>query len=183
MTEKKRIQSRYPEDRSLGEDLGLWWVLHTKPNCERQVAEYLLNRNISYYLPLVRKRVRYGNLGRTRVQEQCLFRGYICLALAKEEHRQLYDTKKLVRIIKVDDQELFVRELDAICRAIETREELLVQPGLVPGRRVLILSGPLAGSEGTVVRLKKEKHLGLAVHMFNQTVLVKLDPFTKVEPI
>ncbi len=161
----------------------MWWVLHTKPNCEKQVAEYLLNRKISYYLPIVRERVRYGNLGRSRIQEHCLFRGYICMALEKTEHRRLYDTKKLVRIINVDNQELFVRELDAVCKAIEAEEQLLVRPGVAPGKRVIILSGPLAGSEGTVVRLKKEKHLGLAVHMFNQTVLVKLDPYTKVEPL
>ena len=163
--------------------MGLWWVLHTKPNCEKQVAEYLLNRNISYYLPLIRRRVPYGNLGRTRIQEQCLFRGYVCLALEKTQHRQLYDTKKLVRIIQVGEQERFVKELDAISKAIENHEELLVQPGVVPGKRVLILSGPLTGSEGMVVRFKKEKHLGLAVHMFNQTVLVKLDPYTRVEPL
>lgn len=183
MDEKKQIPARYPHTRSLDEDLGLWWVLHTKPNCEKQVAEYLFNRKISFYLPLVRKRVRYGNLGRTRITQECLFRGYICLALDKGEHWQLYDTKKLVRIIKVDDQERFVRELEAVAKAVETQQELLVRPGLVPGRRVLIHSGPLAGSEGVVVQLRKQKHLGLSVHMFNQTVLVKLDPYTDVEPL
>ena len=60
-----------------------------------------------------------------------LFRGYLCFALDKENHNLFYDTKKLVRIIKVDDQENFVKELAAVARAIETGEELLIQAGLV----------------------------------------------------
>jgi transcriptional antiterminator RfaH len=181
MTVKGKVPSRYPEDRLLAEDLGRWWVLHTKPNCERQVATYLLYRGISYYLPLYHKRSRFGNLGRFRTTETPLFNGYLCIALDRHEHNLLYDSKKFVRIIKVDDQETFVRELQGISRAVEMEEDLRVQHGLLPGKKVLILDGPLAGTEGVVVRRRGERQLGLSVKMFNQTVLVKLDPLTKVE--
>ena len=88
-----------------------------------------------------------------------------------------------MRIIKIEDQERFVKELHAIAQAIETGEDLLVKPGLVPGRRVLILSGPLEGTEGVVVRHRTERKLALSVQMFNQSVLVKLDSWTKIEPL
>ena len=181
MSVKGKVPSRYPEDRLLEEDLGRWWVLHTKPNCERQVATYLLYRNISYYLPLYLKRSRFGNLGRFRTTETPLFNGYLCIAIEKEEHRLLYDSKKFVRIIRVDDQETFVRELQGISKAIKMEEELRVQDGLLPGKRVLILDGPLKGTEGVVVRRRGERQFGLSVKMFNQTVLVKLDHLTQVE--
>jgi transcription antitermination factor NusG len=180
---KDVIPARFPEDRPLDEDIGAWWVLHVKPNCERQVAAYLFHRNISYYLPLYTKKTRVGYFKRIRATEVPLFRGYLCFALDKEQHNLLYDTKKLVRIIKVDDQEGFVRELNSIAKAIETGDDLMVQPGLTPGRRVLILSGPLEGTEGVVVKRRLERQLALSVQMFNQTVLVKLDPLTKLEPI
>ncbi len=183
MTLQETIPARYPEDRPLVEDLGSWWVLHIKPNCEKRVATYLLNRNISYYLPLYQRKTKVGYWGRTRTTEVPLFSGYLCFALDRERHNLLYDTKKLVRIIKVDDQERFVKELHAIVQAIETGEDLLVKPGLVPGRRVLILSGPLEGTEGVVVRRRTERQLALSVQMFNQSVLVKLDSWTKIEPL
>ncbi|MGO9569813.1 MAG: transcription termination/antitermination protein NusG [Desulfomonilaceae bacterium] len=180
---KETVKARHPEDRPLDEDLGAWWVMHVKPNCEKQVATYLLNRNISYYLPLYQRKTKVGYWHRIRTTEVPLFSGYLCFALDRERHNLLYDTKKLVRIIKVDDQERFVKELHAISRAIETGEDLLVKPGLVPGRRVLILSGPLEGAEGVVVRRRTERQLALSVQMFNQSVLVKLDPWTKIEPL
>jgi transcription antitermination factor NusG len=182
-TVKETVKARYPEDRPLDDDLGAWWVMHVKPNCEKQVAKYLFNRNISYYLPLYERKTKVGYWGRIRTNIVPLFSGYLCFALDRERHNLLYDTKKLVRIIKVDDQERFVNELQAISRAIETGEDLHVKPGLVPGRRVLILSGPLEGTEGVVVHRRAERQLALSVQMFNQSVLVKLDPWTKIEPL
>ncbi|MFZ5866443.1 MAG: transcription termination/antitermination protein NusG [Thermodesulfobacteriota bacterium] len=183
MTDKTPIIQRYPEERPLEEDIGLWWVLHTKPNCEKMVATYLLNRKISYYLPTVQRKERVGGLGRIRTTEIPLFRGYLCVALEKKEHNLLYDTKKFVRILEVDDQAQFVQELNGVARAVESFDDWTLRYGLVPGKRVLILSGPLAGFEGVLVRRKTDKQLALSVEMFNQSVLVKLDPFTRLEPL
>ena len=60
---KKTVKARHPEDRPLDEDLGAWWVMHVKPNCEKQLATYLLNRNISYYMPLYQRKTKVGYLG------------------------------------------------------------------------------------------------------------------------
>ncbi len=181
MTKMGDIPVRYPDDRPLEEDLGDWGVLHVKPNCEKLVAGYLLNRNIAYYLPLHRKKSRVGYFKRFRITEEPLFRGYLCFALPKREHNLLYGSKKLVRIVEVDDQERFVKELQAVAKAVEAGNDLLVEPGLVPGKKVRVLSGPLEGTQGTIVKRRKERQLALSVHMFNQTVLVKLDLNTKVE--
>lgn len=175
------IPARFPQERLIEEDLGLWWVMHVKPNCEKQMATYLINREISYYLPILRKTSRVGGLRRVRVTEVPLFGGYICFALDKDRHGLLYDTKKLVRILKVDDQERFVQELRSVAKAIESGQDLTVENRLIPGRRVLILSGPLEGAEGVVVHRQKQSRLAVSVKMFNQSVLAKLDPDTALE--
>ncbi|MEW6352013.1 MAG: transcription termination/antitermination NusG family protein [Thermodesulfobacteriota bacterium] len=178
------LKSRYPEGKPLEDDIGSWWVMHTKPNCEAGLANYLERREISYYLPLVRKKKIFGGLRRTRTILAPLFTGYLCFALERDQHSLLYDTKKFVRIIKVDDQERFVKELSAIAKAIETQgENFSVQQGIPVGRRVAILTGPLAGHEGLVVRRNRQEKLALSVHMFNQSVVVNLDPATELEPI
>jgi len=183
MIVRDAVPARYPQDRPLDEDLGCWWVLHIKPNCEKMVATFLLNRNISYYLPLYHRRVRRGCFKRTRITEVPLFRGYVCFALDKERHGLLYDSKKFVRIIKVDDQDRFVQELQSVVKAVESGMDLMLRSGLIPGRRVVIISGPLAGTEGVVVRSKGDARLALSVKMFNQSVLVRLDSGTEVETI
>ncbi|MEW6139947.1 MAG: transcription termination/antitermination NusG family protein [Thermodesulfobacteriota bacterium] len=173
--------TRFPEDRPLKADLGHWWVVHVKPNCEKMMATYLFNRGISYFLPMYRKKQRQGHFKRFKIIEEPLFRGYLCFALEKEDHNLLYDTKKLVRIIQVKDQEKFVQELEAVARVAEKLDDLVVKPGLAPGKKIMILSGPLEGTIGVILRRRETKQLALSVEMFNQTVLVRLDPDTEVE--
>ncbi len=164
--------------------MGSWWVIHAKPNCEAGLAHFLERREIGYYLPLVMKKKTVGMLRRVRTTIVPLFPGYLCFALDKEQHNLLYDSKKFVRIIKVDDQERFVRELTAIAKAIEAQEaDLMVHAGVPVGKRVSIISGPLQGHEGIVVRRNKQQKLALAVHMFNQSIVVNLDPGTELEPL
>ena len=105
----------------------------------------------------------------------------MCFALNKEDHNLLYDTSKFVRIIKVDDQERFVKELSAVAKAIDTGNDLVIRPGLVPGKKVIISSGPLEGAEGVILGRRRGNQLALSVKMFNQTVLVRLDPLTSME--
>jgi transcription antitermination factor NusG len=183
MTVRETVPSRFPEDRPLDEDLGCWWVMHIKPNCEKKMAAYLLNRHISYYFPLYREKRSVGYFRTAKLIDVPLFRGYLCFALDKEDHNLLYDTSKFVRIIKVDDQERFVNELSAVARAIDSGSDLVVRQGLVPGKRVVISSGPLEGAEGVILSRRHGAQLALSVRMFNQTVVVKLDAFTSVEPV
>ncbi|MFH0822901.1 MAG: transcription termination/antitermination NusG family protein [Pseudomonadota bacterium] len=172
---------RYPQGRALEEDVGLWWVIHTKPNCERHVANYLMHREISYYLPAGIEKTRYGNMGKIRVYRVPVFRGYVCVALDKQDHQKLYDTKKLIRLIEVSNQVRFVEELGAVARAAEISEDFTLRSGLARGTRVRILNGPLRGLEGVVIKSRTGKELALSVTMFNQSVSMKLDPSTELE--
>jgi transcription antitermination factor NusG len=177
----RQVPARYPEDRSLQEDVGFWWVMHTKPNCEKIVAQYLIGRNIGYFMPTHKIKSRYGSWGRIRTVDAPLFKGYVCFALPHDELHLLYDSKKIVRIIAVEDQERFIRELESVSLAIEVCEDVSVRPGVLPGKRIRILAGPLSGVEGVVITRRGSSKLALSAHMFNQTVLVSLEPDTKLE--
>jgi transcription antitermination factor NusG len=181
--ENADLISRFPEERPLEADEGAWWVIHTKPNCEKILANYLKRRGISYCLPLYKRKKRVGGLKRIREIAAPLFRGYVCIALDKQDHHLLYDNKKMVRIIPVLEQERFISQLNSVLTATEAELEMLVKPGLAPGRRVRILSGPLAGVEGVLKVRKADRKLAISVEMFNQSVLVSLDPYTDMEAL
>jgi transcription antitermination factor NusG len=183
MQPREEVPQRYPEGRSISEDLGLWRVLHVKSNWEKKVAAHLMSKNISYYLPLRRARRSAGRFRSSRIIEVPVFKGYVCFALEEDEQQLLYGSGLFVRILPVEDQERFVKELQAIGRAIETEEDLTLWSGVVPGKRVVIESGPLKGTEGVVVGSGTKRRLALSVQMFNQSVLVRLDPFTDVHPV
>lgn len=183
MENNDAILRRYPEDRSLKEDEGRWWVVHTRTNCEKIIATYLRNREVSYYIPLYNKKERIGCFQRIRVTQVPLFRGYVCIALEKREHSLLYDSKKWVRLIKVPDQTQFVRELENIEQALAKDVDAVVYPGLVVGKKVIVRSGPLTGVEGIYLNRRRGTQIGLRATLFNQSVNIWLDPYTRLEPI
>ena len=174
------IPSRYPEGKPLEEDLGLWWVIHSKPNREWKLARYLLNQEISYYMPLCDRKIKIGRL-REKITKAPLFKGYLCFALNREKHWRLYDTHDFARIIQVKEQNSFVKELQSVSKVLEVEQDLLVKPGLLKGRRVVVTSGPLQGVEGIVVGRSNKGRFAITVEMFNRTVIVNVDPLTDLE--
>lgn len=181
VTPRENIPSRYPVDRSLEDDLGLWWILHVKPNREWKLANYLLHHEISYYFPLYDRKTIVGYFRREKITQAPLFRGYLCFALERENHSFLYESHDFVKIIPINDQDKFVRELQSVSKALETGKDLLVKQGILKGRKVMVSSGPLQGAEGVVLGRSKKGRFAITVEMFNRTVIVNVDPFTDLE--
>lgn len=178
---RENIPSRFPGDLSLEDKLGLWWILHVRPNCEWKIARYLLRHDICYYFPLYNRKTRVGYLRRERITLAPLFRGYICFALHREKHSLLYDSRDFTRIIQIKNQEKFVRELEFVARAIKTEKDLLLKPGILKGRKVIVTSGQLQGVEGIIIGQSKKGRFAITVEMFNRTVIVNVDSLTDLE--
>lgn len=181
MADHHDIPARFPEGRSLEADTGLWWVLQSRPNRELKLAKYLMQREIGYYLPLYNRRIRVGYFGREKITTGLLFKGYVCFALDRSEHCLLYETRDFARIIQIQEQNRFVMELQSLSKAIEIGSDLMVKPGMLKGRKVSVVGGPLNGVEGVIIGSSRNGKFAITVRMFNRTVIVNLDPSTDLE--
>src|SRR3989304_113717 len=103
--------SRWPNERSLLDDRGQWWVIYTKPRNEKALAWDLYRMGIGYYLPLTIKQTRRGN-GKYRKSIVCLFPGYMSVVNYPNYKNELKRTGRVARIIEVEDQDRFVREIE-----------------------------------------------------------------------
>jgi transcription antitermination factor NusG len=175
------VPSRFPVDRPIEDDTNRWWVLQSKPNRDWKLATYLRNREISYYMPLYDRRIKFGSFGRERVVKAPLFKGYLCVALDRERHSLLYDSHDFAKIIEVKDQATFVKELQSVSRVTTTEQDLQVKEGVLKGRTALITSGPLKGVEGIVVSRAKKGKFAISISMFNRTLILNVNPFTDLE--
>ena len=183
MPAQNDIPSRFPVDRPIEDDTGQWWVLQSKPNREWKLARYLLQREISYYMPLYDRKIKFGAFGREKIVRAPLFRGYLCFALDREKQSLLYNTHDFARIIEIREQDAFVKELQSVSTVTKSQHDLLVQPGVLKGRAALIVSGPLKGLEGVVLRRAKKGQFAISVTMFNRTVILNVNPLTDLEII
>lgn len=129
----------------------LWYCVHTRPRAEAQALEHLQRQGFECLLPrLQRTAVRNG---RRQVTVEALFPRYLFLRAdaATTSLASVRSTRGAVDLVRTAGQPDVVPEefINALL-AQANSEGLLVQPEhrLLPGERVAITDGPLAGLQG-----------------------------------
>ena len=133
-----------------------WGFAYLRPRTEKKVADTLAGRNVPVYLPLVNKaRLHHGTKVVTQVP---MIPGYIFLAAGDQERTELKKSvKEFVHIELLREpreEDTLIRELNALHQfeILAQSEEVLVNPGIERGDKVIVTSGPLKGLETEVVR-------------------------------
>lgn len=152
---------------------GRWWAVHTKPRQEKALASDLGKLEVHCFLPLARVRRRSG--GRTVETQHPLFPGYLFMCGNEEERLAALRTHRIVRVLDVGDQEGLRDSLRHIHRLVTSGQPVDPYPGIKPGRRYHVTSGPLRGLEGTVLRRNGISRIYVAVEMFGQSVEAEID--------
>ncbi len=167
---------RWPAERPLAADVGRWWVARVKPRNEKALARELAGLGVGYYLPLVIQRTLRRDNRKPRKSVLCAFPGYLSLAGYQERKTEILRTGRIINVIRVSDQEKFVRELDQVLKALEHSREVGLQEKLAVGRRVMIAAGPLQGVAGVITHLSRPQKIFLNVEIFNRAVSVIVPP-------
>ena len=153
--------------------LGTWYVLHTKSRQERILADTLQTMGIGSYLPLARQ-IRYYGTHKIAV-DLPLFVGYVFMRGSLEDAYIADRTKRVAKIIHVNDQQKLDTELTNIQLALDQGAELDLCPCLTRGTHVEVRSGPLRGLRGVVEDRIKPNRLVLQVEMLGRAVSLEVD--------
>lgn len=152
----------------------LWYVVHTKPRCEKKLAEHARKNAIPYYLPQYTATSVYQR--RKVTFSKVMFPGYL-FAVVDINHRQTLSLSGwVVNFIKVTAQQQLLHELQCIHGTHQAKDK--VKPGvwLGKGLQVEISSGPLQGVKGVVESHDKLSEVRLQVSILHQAVIVSVDP-------
>lgn len=151
-----------------------WWCLHTKPRQEKATARDLRAQKIAYYLPQVVHEDRTPQGRKTR-SVLPLFTSYLFLLGDERERIQSLKSNRLVRVIEVTDQSSIHHDLRQIHQMLASGLAVVAEPAVPVGARVQILSGPLTGIEGKVVRRGKRDQFVAVVHFLGSGATVDLE--------
>ena len=164
-----------------------WGFAYLRPRTEKKVAEKLAGLNYPVYLPLVNKaRLHHGTKVVTALP---MIPGYIFLAAGDQERTELKKTvKEFVHIELLRDpheEDTLIRELNALHQfeILAQSEEVLVNPGIQHGDKVLVTQGPLKGLETEVIRREDQKNaIVINITILEKTVeyLVSADILKKI---
>lgn len=151
----------------------LWYVAHTRPRCEKKLAEYCGREGFSTTLPCYKSVKKYR--GKKLTFEKPLFPGYLFLHLLPDQSRKVYQSDYVANLLDVVDQELFQRQLEDILAALDTEMEVVLAPYITAGSRVRVKSGPLRGLEGFVEQRSGQLMLILRLDFISRAAAVKIE--------
>ncbi len=159
-----------------------WWVLYTRHQHEKAVAEMLSAKNFEVFLPLYES-VRHWK-DRRKLITLPLFPCYVFVHGGLDRRLQVVTTPGIHMILFHGERVAIVpeAEIQAIRRAVEGKFRVEPHPFLRCGERVRVTRGSLEGVEGILVRKKNLYRLVLSVDMMAQSVAMEIDA-TDVEPI
>ena len=158
-----------------------WWVLYTRHQHEKTVAEMLSTKGFEVFLPLYSSVRRWKD--RRKLLSLPLFPCYVFVRGGLDRRLQIVTTPGVHMILFHGEHVAMIPEveIDAIRRAVEGPFRVEPHPFLKCGERVRVTRGSLEGVEGILIRKKNLYRLILSVDMMAQSVAVEIDA-TDVEP-
>ncbi len=164
--------SDLPIDEAPSENIA-WYVAHTRPRCEKKLAEYCSREGLKVTLPLYKSVKKYP--GKIVTFEKPLFPNYLFLQIQPHQRKKVYQSDYLANLLSVPDQKTFEQQLEDILFALETDYEIMALPHIATGRHVRIKSGVLRGFEGYVEERQGKFVVLLRLDFIAQAAGVKVD--------
>ena len=168
-----------PDESLAGRFIFPWYVVHTKPRQERIALENLARQGYYVYLPHLK--VLKNWRGPRQIGFEPLFPRYLFFQPGRAEQsiapvRSTLGVTSVVRFGGVPAV-LPPGTIDSI-RDFESRQHaanIAELSGLQPGRTVVITSGPLAGLEGLVAMVSRQRVIVL-MRLLGEETKVRLSP-------
>jgi transcription antitermination factor NusG len=152
-----------------------WYVAYTCANHEKRVAQQLERRSVECFLPL------YGSVRRwqdRRVRlELPLFPGYVFTRLALCDRLQVLEVPGVVRLVGFNGRpaQVAVEDIDTIRTCLARHHPMKPHPYVHRGQRVRVLSGPLEGLTGVVLRQRNRTRFVISLELLMRSVAVDVD--------
>jgi transcription termination/antitermination protein NusG len=158
-----------------------WYALYTCPRHEKRVVQQIERHRISCFLPLYRSVRRWKD--RRKELELALFPGYVFVRIALQDRLRVLQLASVVRFVSFNGRPLPLPqgEMEALMNGLRSGVRAEPHPYLTVGRRVRVKHGPLAGSQGILVRRKDKFRVVLSLELIMRSVAVEVDE-ADVEP-
>jgi transcriptional antiterminator NusG len=151
-----------------------WYAVYTCAQHEQSVATQLTARSVECFLPLY-ERLRRWKDRRVKIQFP-LFAGYVFARLSQKDRLRAVQVPGIVRLVGFNGHPtpLSDDEILALRSALSVSLDAEPCPYVQVGRRVRILSGPLAGLEGVLLKKKSGVRFVISLHLIQRSVTVEV---------
>ncbi len=157
-------------------DLSLprWYALRTRSRHEKAVRDRLSGNGFEPFLPLARSVRQWSD--RRKSIEIPLFSGYCFARFALEVRHSVLQIPGIVNIVGTTTPEpVPAEELDAIKTIVASERNCDPHAYLTEGAWVEVVTGPLVGFKGQLIRKAGRNCIVIRMHLIQQAAAVHID--------
>ena len=158
-----------------------WLVLRTRSHHENIVESSLRQKHINVFLP--RHHVVRRRRDRRTVLQMPLFPGYIFVHLPFLDRSRVLTIPNIVSLVGSRNFPSVIseEEIDWIRRGVE-HGNAVPHPYLSVGDRIKVVSGPLSGMQGVLLRKQNSTRVVICLDSISRSFMVEVD-LESIEPL
>ena len=152
-----------------------WFALYVRWRFERTVEECLKGKGYQAFSPFYKTTRKRS--GRTKILDQPLFPGYVFCCFNPHKRLPILTTPGVVNILGSGNvpEPVNLSEIRSVQTVTDSGQQVQPWPFLQEGHKIRIEAGPLAGTEGTLLRLKNRFKLVVSITLLQRSMAVEVD--------
>jgi len=163
-------------------DESRWFAIQTLSRHEKVVRKQLDSRNVEHFLPTTRRMCQWTD--RRKEVEIPLFAGYCFARFSLKERLPILQSQGVVRVVGTAGRPEPIpdEEIESLKLLVRNSSKYLCCPHLKEGMLVQVMTGPLEGVRGRLIREARQSRLVLNISLIQRAVAVEIDA-TDVAPV
>ncbi len=159
-----------------------WYAACTSARHEKRIAERLEHDSLDYFLPLY-ETVHLWKNGRKKLHWP-LLPGYIFVRIPLSEKLRVLTVPGVAYLVGTGTRPVPISdgEIQMLRTAVTAQRSIEPYPYLKVGQRVRVIRGPLAGTEGILLRKKENFRVVLSVDLIMRSVVIDVEG-SEVTPV
>ena len=132
-----------------------WYIIYTKPKCEKKVAATFSKKNIENYLPVTSKKA--NSIWKSKLIYEPLFDSYIFANIAETEITKIRTVEGVLNLVywKGEPATIHENEIEAIREFTNDYQDIhLEKTSINPDEDVKVIDGPKYSMEGNLLTIK-----------------------------
>ena len=152
-----------------------WFVFYTTPRAEKIAYQEIIKRGYEVFLPMV-KTLRLWRNRQKKMIDQVLFPSYIFVKSSEPELYRITQVPKIVTCICSGGKPSIIplKDIESIKKMLSLDQSIFIENKFLEGDKVRVLSGPMIGYEGVLVKQKNRTRFGIQFKEINHTVLIDI---------
>ena len=170
-----RADGPFPTANRCADTEKKWYVFYLRPRAEKVVCQDLTKRGYEVFLPTSWSIRVWRNRQRKKIQLP-LFPNYIFVRTYVYELYNIKCVPKVVTYITLEGKPATITdsEVEGIRQMLNAEKEISVETKFYRGERVKVISGPLSGYEGILVRQNGKSRFGIQLKAISHAAFIDI---------